>query len=70
MLIQYEYIKPRSKFGKQCFFEETDPTVQENILPDPELMRDYTSMSHCHRGVQICEQYALHEVRKLYIRKG
>ncbi|CAL1682710.1 unnamed protein product [Lasius platythorax] len=23
MLIQYAYIKPRSQFGKQCFFEET-----------------------------------------------
>lgn len=64
MLIQYAYIRPRSQFGKQCFFEETDPIVEENILPNPELMRDYIHRSRCHRGVQKSEQFALHEVRE------
>ncbi|KYN19471.1 Dynein intermediate chain 3, ciliary [Trachymyrmex cornetzi] len=63
MLIQYAYIKPRSQFGKQCFFGETDSIVQENILPDPELMRNYIHMSHCHRGVQMSKQFALHETQ-------
>ncbi|KYN06592.1 Dynein intermediate chain 3, ciliary [Cyphomyrmex costatus] len=63
MLIQYAYIKPRSQFGKQCFFGETDPIIQENILPDPKLMRNYIHTSHCHRGVQIPKQFALHEIQ-------
>ncbi|XP_018313159.1 dynein intermediate chain 3, ciliary [Mycetomoellerius zeteki] len=63
MLIQYAYIKPRSQFGKQCFFGETDSIVQENILPDPKLMRNYIYMSHCHRGVQMSKQFALHEMQ-------
>ncbi|XP_011880522.1 PREDICTED: dynein intermediate chain 3, ciliary-like [Vollenhovia emeryi] len=63
MLIHYTYIKPRSQFGKQCFFGETDPIVQENILPDPELMRNYTRMSHCRRGIQMSKQFALHEMQ-------
>ncbi|KAG5329903.1 DYI3 protein, partial [Acromyrmex charruanus] len=62
MLIQYAYIKPRSHFGKQCFFEGKD-SIQENILPDPELMRNYIHMSHCHRGVQMSKQFALHEMQ-------
>lgn len=64
MLIQQAYIKLRSQFGKQCFFEESDPIVEENILPDPELMQHYIHRSHCHRGVQKSEQFALHEVRR------
>ncbi|KYM78885.1 Dynein intermediate chain 3, ciliary [Atta colombica] len=62
MLIQYAYIKPRSQFGKQCLFEEADSIVQ-NILPDPELMRNYIHMSHCHRGVQKSQQFAFHEMQ-------
>ncbi|XP_018351599.1 PREDICTED: dynein intermediate chain 3, ciliary-like [Trachymyrmex septentrionalis] len=63
MLIQYAYIKPRSQFGKQCFFGRTDSIVQENILPDSKLMRDYVHVSHCHRGVQMSKQLALHEMQ-------
>ncbi|KAG5308272.1 DYI3 protein, partial [Acromyrmex insinuator] len=62
MHIQYAYIKPRSHFGKQCFFEGKD-SIQENILPDPELMRNYIHMSHCRRGVQMSKQFALHEMQ-------
>jgi len=69
MLIQYAYIKPRSQFGKQCLFEEADSIVQ-NILPDPELMRNYIHMSHCHRGVQKSQQFAIHEVNYCTIEKG
>ncbi|KAL6259716.1 hypothetical protein P5V15_009629 [Pogonomyrmex californicus] len=63
MFIQYAYIKTRSQFGKQCFFGETDPIVQENILPDPKLMRNYIHMKYCHRGVQMSKQFALHEMQ-------
>lgn len=70
MLIQYAYIKPRSQFGKQCFFEESEINVEENIQPDPRLMRRYVQRSRCDRGAQESAQFALHEVRESPGRKG
>lgn len=64
MLIQYAYIKPRSQFGKQSFFEETDPIMQENILPDPEFTRDCIHLSHCYCDVRKSEDFTLNQVKK------
>ncbi|EFN79166.1 Dynein intermediate chain 2, axonemal [Harpegnathos saltator] len=62
MLIQYAYIKPRSQFGKQCFFDGSEVNVQD-IPPDPQLMRDYVQRSHRDRGEQKSAQFALHEMQ-------
>lgn len=61
MEIKYVYVKTRSKFGKQCVFDDSDPTVEENIYPNSQLMEDYIYMNPVHRGVQMSKQFAVHE---------
>ncbi|KAK0081325.1 hypothetical protein PV325_012385 [Microctonus aethiopoides] len=59
MEIKYVYVKTRSKFGKQCVFDDSDPTVEENIYPNSQLMEDYIYMNPIHRGVQMSKQFAV-----------
>ncbi|XP_024940578.1 dynein intermediate chain 3, ciliary-like isoform X2 [Cephus cinctus] len=63
MEIQYVYVKTRSQFGKQCFFDEFGPSVDENIATNPEITADYITRNPCHVGVQKSKQYALHEIQ-------
>lgn len=57
------HVKTRSQFGKQCIFDDEGPMIDENILPDRQLMDDYIYRSPCHTGVQNTKQLAIHEVK-------
>ncbi|KAL2712843.1 dynein axonemal intermediate chain 2-like isoform X1 [Vespula squamosa] len=63
---KYVYIKKRNQFGKQCFFEDIGPIVEENILPEPSLARNYIKQSITHRSTQEAPQYAIHEIQTKY----
>lgn len=62
MLTEYAYVKPRSQFGKYCNFR-IECVAEENVMPEPRLMRNYTIRAYTHREVQTSKQYAVHEVR-------
>lgn len=60
---KYVYIKKRNQFGKQCFFEDIGPTVEEDIVPEPRLNKSFIHQEINHGSTQESVQYALHEVR-------
>ncbi|KAK1130138.1 hypothetical protein K0M31_019822 [Melipona bicolor] len=62
MLTEHAYIKPRSQFGKHCNFR-TEYAAEENIMPQPQLMRNYVIRAYTHRETQMSKQYAVHEVQ-------
>lgn len=59
---KYVYTKKRSQFGKQCFFEDVGPIVEENIFPDPSLNKSYIKQRIINSETQEAVQYALHKV--------
>ncbi|KAK2575144.1 hypothetical protein KPH14_008861 [Odynerus spinipes] len=63
MELKYVYIKQRSEFGKQCFFEDVGPNVEENIFPDPDHGEDYVRQFLVNKSTQKSTQFALHEVQ-------
>lgn len=64
MEIKQVFVKKRSEFGKQCIFDDSEVTVEENIFPNRDFMKDYVNMNPVHRAVQISKQFAVHEVKK------
>jgi len=55
-------LKTRDQFGKPCSFAIREPQIDEEIMPNPELMDNYYLSSYCDIGVQNVKQLALHEV--------
>jgi len=56
------FLKTRDQFGKQCNFAITEQ-IDEEIMPDPKLMKDYYIKTYRDTGIQHIKQMALHEVR-------
>ncbi|XP_015124160.2 dynein intermediate chain 3, ciliary-like, partial [Diachasma alloeum] len=65
MEIEYVYVKSRSLFGKQCIFDDSGITVEENMVSDPEMMDRYTHKHPLHTATQNTRQFAVHEVQTM-----
>nr|KAF7421988.1 hypothetical protein H0235_009824 [Vespula pensylvanica] len=63
---KYVYTKKRSQFGKQCFFEDVGPIVEENIFPNPSLNKSYIKQRIINHETQETVQYALHKIQTKY----
>jgi dynein intermediate chain 2 len=56
------FLKTREQFGKQCSFSMREAQIDEEIMPNPELMDNYYVSSYYDIGIQNVKQLALHEV--------
>ncbi|XP_063990949.1 dynein intermediate chain 3, ciliary-like [Diachasmimorpha longicaudata] len=65
MEIEYVYVKSRSLFGKQCIFDDSGVTIEENIVSDPKMMGRYTHKHPFHTATQNTRQFAVHEVQTM-----
>ncbi|KAH0540922.1 hypothetical protein KQX54_020523 [Cotesia glomerata] len=63
MEIKQVFVKKRSQFGKQCIFDDSEVTVEENIFPNHDAMKDYVRINPVDKAVQISKQFAVHEVQ-------
>lgn len=63
MEIKQVFVKKRSQFGKQCIFDDSEVTVEENIFPNHDSMKDYVRINPVDKAVQISKQFAVHEVK-------
>ncbi|CAD6201502.1 GSCOCG00000302001-RA-CDS, partial [Cotesia congregata] len=63
MEIKQVFVKKRSHFGKQCIFDDSEVTVEENIFPNHDAMKDYVRINPVDKAVQISKKFAVHEVK-------
>ncbi|CAG5101232.1 Similar to DNAI2: Dynein intermediate chain 2 [Cotesia congregata] len=61
MEIKQVFVKKRSHFGKQCIFDDSEVTVEENIFPNHDAMKDYVRINPVDKAVQISKKFAVHE---------
>uniref|UniRef100_A0A0C9RU86 Dnai2 protein n=1 Tax=Fopius arisanus TaxID=64838 RepID=A0A0C9RU86_9HYME len=63
MEVEYVYVKSRSQFGKQCIFDDSGVTIEENIVSNPEMMGRYKRKDPLNTATQNTRQFAIHEVQ-------
>ncbi|XP_037073887.1 dynein intermediate chain 3, ciliary-like [Pollicipes pollicipes] len=62
MDFQYVYIKKRSEFGRQCFFNSEPAAITCDIAPNAELAAKFLHVNPVHRGTQVGCEMSEHEV--------
>lgn len=62
MEIRQVIVKKRVQFGKQCIFDEDNPELLFDILPDPKLKDNWLGKEVYDADVQVSKQFAVHEV--------
>ncbi|EGI61970.1 Dynein intermediate chain 2, axonemal [Acromyrmex echinatior] len=67
MEIKQVFEKTRAEFGKQCIFDIYGPHLDEEIMPDPDVMAHYIIKSYCNFGMQHTKQFALHKAQTVSI---
>lgn len=65
MEIQYVYLKTRSQFGKQCIFDDSGVTIEEDIVSNAQFKADYVDKNPINNAVQNSKQFAVHEVMNI-----